>query len=303
MMRNRLLILTLVTAFLFLFVLTQSAKRTDAILNTNSNSQWLKTVHATNLHFAISDRKLNEIKIGIIDSGFKTHGPLQNIEFLNSSNYSSTEDHGDVVASIIGTKTAKQNIGMLPDVKIYAYNIPQRNLDSKSLAQAINDMKEHHIDILNISLNTPQANPALKNSLVSAINHGMLIVTSAGNSGTNLPSYPASYDIPGLISVGSVNSELNVTAFSTDNAQVTVFAPGEEVRGYNVNSGEMDTYNGTSVSVPFVSVLAFMIKAKDPSLSPVQIESKILQGADSYLGNWQGEQVRIRLINFQKTLT
>ena len=74
----------------------------------------------------------------------------------------------------------------------------------------------------------------VRQALQHAYDHGVVVIASAGNSGTAAPpaaaapeSFPADY--PGVISVGAVNCKRDVAGFSSDNLSVQVAAPGVSV--------------------------------------------------------------------------
>ncbi|WIA33100.1 hypothetical protein OEZ86_006254 [Tetradesmus obliquus] len=85
---------------------------------------------------------------------------------------------------------------------------------------------------------------------------GILCVAAAGNEEADndlVPLYPASYDLPNIISVGSVNSSGEISWFSNVGASsVDVFAPGGSI----LSTWPGNTYksiSGTSMATPHVT--------------------------------------------------
>ena len=73
---------------------------------------------------------------------------------------------------------------------------------------------------------------------------GVLLVASAGNSGSSAKSYPASY--PAVLSVGAVNKNNQRASFSQYNNEVDLCAPGVGVKS-TVPGGDYSKYDGVSL--------------------------------------------------------
>lgn len=87
--------------------------------------------------------------------------------------------------------------------------------------------------------------------------NGVLLVASAGNSGSSAKSYPASY--PAVLSVGAVNKNNQRASFSQYNNQVDLCAPGVAVKS-TVPGGDYSKYDGVSFFF-FFFICAKIIKA------------------------------------------
>jgi len=130
---------------------------------------------------------------------------------------------------------------------------------------------------------------------------GVVIVTAAGNDGTNNdinPRYPASYPLPTLLAVAA-STEADTLAGSSNFGPRTVHlaAPGVNVvstRSAQGNAvglvpfpGELDgvegsyaVHSGTSYASAFVAGAAALLKVIRPSASANQIRNAILRGVD-----------------------
>ena len=87
----------------------------------------------------------------------------------------------------------------------------------------------------------------------NAFNNGVLLVASAGNDGSSIYNYPASYD--SVISVSAVDSSKNWATFSNKNDQVELSAPGVDVFSTTNVVNQYYEYNsGTSMASPHVAV-------------------------------------------------
>ncbi|UOF92565.1 S8 family serine peptidase [Fodinisporobacter ferrooxydans] len=278
-------------------------------INYSNNHSALLTMHANTIDLHIPESSFNKIKIGIIDTGFIPTIPFLNITWANSDFTPALSHHGIIVASLIGAKKNNYSMGfqgVLPGVHIVAFNIPSNHFNSLELAHGINQLTNQHVDIINVSLSTSVSTPELYKSIVRAIKHGIVIIASSGNTYNNIYNYPASYPLPGLISVGALDKNLNILSSTTVNRRVDVYAPGQAIHSINYNNTshkyQQEIFSGTSVSTPYVTVLAALLKAKNPKLSPQEIAFVIQQTALSYESEWWGQNEQIKLIDFRKTL-
>ena len=113
-----------------------------------------------------------------------------------------------------------------------------------------------------------------------ALSEGSLIVTSAGNSGTDndaIPQYPASYS--GMMSAGATVNGYDKASFSNYGYEVTVFAPGSKI--YTTDDGDSyTTIDGTSFSSPNVAGVAGLVYSMHPTWTPKQVMHQIRSTCD-----------------------
>ncbi|MCK5086362.1 MAG: S8 family serine peptidase, partial [Melioribacteraceae bacterium] len=122
--------------------------------------------------------------------------------------------------------------------------------------------------------------------------NGVLVVESAGNGDAIDPSILGSQDF--VISVASVNHLDKKADYSSYGEYVEVSAPGGEMSGLNtlgilstiINpsdfyGGNLYTYfQGTSMAAPLVASAAALVKSNDPSLSVLDLFTRIVETAD-----------------------
>jgi subtilisin family serine protease len=122
---------------------------------------------------------------------------------------------------------------------------------------------------------------------------GVLVVAAAGNAfGNNdvVPVYPASYTIPGIVSVAASTTTDTLANFSNYGvSSVDLAAPGVAVLStraslsgdppYNGNTGYAVS-SGTSFAAPLVAGTAGLLKSIKPSASVQQVKDAILGGVD-----------------------
>ena len=108
----------------------------------------------------------------------------------------------------------------------------------------------------------------------------MLVVASAGNRGSGITQVGAPATIPGVLTVGSVDSSRRESwSSSSQGISIAVAAPGVNMIAAAPNNKYM-LWSGSSASAPLVSGLAALIKAKYPELSAAQIIQRIITSAD-----------------------
>ena len=123
---------------------------------------------------------------------------------------------------------------------------------------------------------------ALQEAIERSHKAGVLFVAAAGNSGTNnniKPLYPASHDIPNIISVAAIETTGSVAGFSNWGSKtVHLAAPGVAIHGIWKN-GEYKSASGTSMAAPFVSGVAALVLAHQPQLTHIELKERLLRTA------------------------
>jgi len=113
-----------------------------------------------------------------------------------------------------------------------------------------------------------------------AVSKDVAIIAAGGNNVNSIyPYYPAGYY--GVLGVGEVNPEDNVTGITNLGAHVDIMAPGEgnmqttnSAAGYNISQG------GTSSASPVVAGVVALVRGKYPNLSNHQALELVRQSTD-----------------------
>jgi subtilisin family serine protease len=124
---------------------------------------------------------------------------------------------------------------------------------------------------------------ALRSSIEAAGTAGQLFVAAAGNSSSNsdqFPAYPASYDLPNIVSVAATNHLDNLSSFSNFGAvTVDLAAPGESVLSTVRNNGYA-VFSGTSMATPHVAGVAALAWSINDTATHTEIRDAMYQSVD-----------------------
>jgi subtilisin family serine protease len=154
-----------------------------------------------------------------------------------------TELHGTHVAGIIAAAMNNSTgiAGVAPNVKIMPLKFMGPEGGSTSAAiQAINYAIAHGVRILNASWGSGAYDQALRDAIQAFGEAGGIFIAAAGNGDASgygyntdvTPFYPASYDLPNIISVAAVDSKGSlVRSSNTGRVSVDLGAPGASILG------------------------------------------------------------------------
>ncbi|MFH0966093.1 MAG: S8 family peptidase [Methanobacteriota archaeon] len=110
-----------------------------------------------------------------------------------------------------------------------------------------------------------------------------VVICAAGNTGANSdinPIYPAAYSSNNIISVAATDYYDKLASFSNYGINsVDLAAPGVRIYSTALSRG-YKYLNGTSMATPYVSGVAALVKAQNPSMTGDQIKSRILGNCD-----------------------
>ena len=227
------------------------------------------------------------VTVGILDTGIdEEHSDIKRAVKNNGYNFIDdnhemgdplSDKHGTAIAGIIAAQDNDQGIrGIANDVKITPLKFMDRYKGYTSDAiRAIQYAAQENIEIINCSFGSEEYNPALKEIMQN--NNNILFVCAAGNDGKNIdqePYYPASFDLPNIISVGSINSEGAISSFSNYGQTVDVLAPGENIYS-TIPEEKYYSFSGTSMSAAYVTGVAALMKSQDNDISPAEVVNRI----------------------------
>jgi len=126
----------------------------------------------------------------------------------------------------------------------------------------------------------------LKEAIERSNTAGALFIAAAGNESNNNdsnPSYPASYQVPNVISVAAVDNKGQIASFSNyGKTSVHVAAPGVNI--LSTTTAGYQSWSGTSMATPHVSGIAGLIASHEPNLSAIEIKNRIITTARPIAG-------------------
>lgn len=259
--------------------------------------------------------------IAVLDSGFpgvNTTQPFQRLiannkilggyDFVNrNANYYSGHFHGTMVLSTMGGYTESQLVGTAPDASYYLFiteNAASENPVEESYWVEAAEMADSlGVDIINTSLGYfTYDNPAysytyddmngntafITRGAEVAFTRGMVLVTSAGNSGSTAnPHINVPGDAPHTLTIGAVNSSEIISTFSSygpsfdGRVKPDVVAQGVNAVVTNP-AGEIVLAGGTSFSSPITAGLVACLWQALPEMTNLEIINLIRASADRF---------------------
>lgn len=131
-----------------------------------------------------------------------------------------------------------------------------------------------------------------------------LFVAAAGNESNNndsSPTYPATYDVPNVLSVAAIDNRGKMASFSNyGKKSVHIAAPGVNIVS-SVLGQKYDSFSGTSMATPHVSGVAVLLASAEPNLTGVEMKQRLMETAVPIAG-MKGKSVS-GLVNAYKALT
>src|SRR5262245_20314509 len=157
----------------------------------------------------------------------------------------------------------------------------------RALAKAITVAARRGADVISMSLGYGTASRPVRVALQNALDHGVVVVASSGNSGDTASalssgqapySFPADY--PGVLGVGAVTQTGSAASFSSNNLSVEIAAPGVKVPAQG-RDGQYWLVSGTSPACALTAGVAALIKSRYPHLSPALVDQAITSTAQN----------------------
>lgn len=207
--------------------------------------------------------------------------------FIRNNNRPFDDDaHGTHVSGIIAAKHNAVGIaGVAPGVKI----LPVKFLDAngggtlQGAIEAIDYASKMGAKVLNNSWGGVDYSKALEDVIKLAGSRGSLFVAAAGNDGKDIdvsPVYPASYNLPNVLSVAATTSRDRFAFFSNTGAKgVHVAAPGFHIYS-SVPGNKWEYMSGTSMACPIVVGIAALIYSRFPELNLENVKKRIIQSSE-----------------------
>ncbi len=259
---------------------------------------------------------------GIDDDGNGFIDDFYGYDFrFNDSNPIDENGHGTHTSGTIGAvgNNSLAVTGVNLNVKLMAIKIYSAGAADSTSAMLVNAynyvrmMKNRGVNIRvtnNSYADCPEAcgyDQATRDALDALGEAGVLNVFAAGNNnGRNIdtqPLYPASYDLPTILSVASSTSTDARSSFSNIGAvSVDLAAPGSGIM--STTNGSNSSYglsSGTSMATPHVAGAAALLSSFNPDLSTASLKATLMNTVD-VLANWNGLVKTGGRLNVQRAL-
>lgn len=229
---------------------------------------------------------------GIDDDGNGYVDDVNGWNFVSGTGQMLDDDgHGTHVAGII----------LSVDQNIFAANLqvskvalmPLKFLNANGSGSTSNAIRaiyyavENGAAVLNNSWGGSYYSASLNEAIAYSYNAGTVFVAAAGNNGSNndaSPMYPASYNVPNIISTAAITDQDDLASFSNYGANsVALGSPGVFILSL-LPGNRFGSMSGTSMATPFVAGTAGQMKVNSPNMLGYQVKSLIL-GETTGLGS------------------
>ncbi|WP_243700356.1 S8 family peptidase [Halorussus pelagicus] len=215
----------------------------------------------------------NGADIAILDTGIDSdHPDLQaNLgtgkDFSGKGTWEDGDGHGTHCAGIANAVNNSEGVvGVSTEATLHAGKVlgDDGSGSFADVAAGIEWAADQGYDVASLSLGASSGTSTLKDAIDYAHNNGVLVVSSAGNSGpcSDCVGYPAAYS--NALAVSSTDEDDSLSSFSSTGSQIELAAPGGSVYSTYTNGG-YSTLSGTSMSCPHVSGAAAQLMANGAS--------------------------------------
>jgi hypothetical protein len=251
------------------------------------------------------------VKVGVIDTGINPHYSLTIAGGYNGYNTSNsalrdTQGHGTACAGIIASKPAllydfnARASGIAPDVELYSLKSTDDThndniIYTSGIIANLNWAITNKIDIINCSFGGSTDDASQRTAFQSASDAGIILVVSAGNSGTTDTTvdnvqYPAKYasTMANVVCVSAIDSNYQRSSWTGTPTQYSATGSSIMLCGFGNGvyttwiqdtsgtfSNTFSTFSGTSSACPCVTGIMALYKQKYKNLTATEIIAKV----------------------------
>jgi len=290
----------------------------EAVPDEPLEGQLASSKPAIGLDERLQETSLSAESVGmaIVDSGVDADHP--GLDDAVRAQYSVDDDgvhsgseepslHGTHVAGILagsgqGASADRGDVeGVAPDAGLISIDISEEFTTSNALRAFEWIYDNHETEEIDLVVNAwgRMRDPATYDSedpIVRAsdalVDDGVLVVFSAGNGGPTESKMTVEATNPNVLTVGAATDDGEVESYSSRGpvledgepanwTKPDLVAPGSHVVATRPVDGEhrYEVMNGTSMAAPHVAAAAGLVWAKDPSLTPTQVQGLLERGA------------------------
>ncbi len=226
------------------------------------------------------------IRVAIIDTGIAKHPDLSiagGVNTINGGSYADDNGHGTHVAGIVaGHGRSGKRIGAAPKVELYAVKALDQNGEGfvSDIIEGIDWCIKKRMHVINMSFGLLQSesSKSLHAAIKRAYRSGIVIVASAGNSGSanGVLDEPASYQE--TIAVAASTRTNQIADYSSKGKGIAVTAPGSDIYSTWLK-GAYQVQSGTSMAAPHVTGGAALLLAARKGAAPSAVSSSLQKSA------------------------
>lgn len=253
---------------------------------TDDLDEIIKDLGLTEFKRSFKSQRTSPVKVAVIDSGFynsdKFRGKLTinsqenigNIRFdddrngytddlfgwnilNNSSQISDSSGHGTHISGIVMAFSELMELDAT-GIKVMPIQVLNEHNQVKlsDLLVALEYAQIRNVDIINMSLGSPQVSRILKSKLTELTKSGITVVAPAGNNNSDQVLYPARFT--NVISVGALNGINQKASYSNYGKKVDVSTQGVVL---SLSDDHLVFLQGTSQSTAIVTGVCAVLKA------------------------------------------
>jgi len=224
-----------------------------------------------------------KIKVAVIDSGIDVSHPELAGSIAGAFDALDSKEkahaHGTSIAGIIAAHATLK--GAAPAAKllaIRAFGESKTGAESTTflVLKGLDYAASNGAQIVNMSFAGPR-DAVIARGLAAAAAKNIVLVAAVGNAGPKAaPLFPGAD--PHVIGVTATDASDAIFAKANQGAYVAVAAPGVDILA-PLPDGKYGVSSGTSLSAAYVSGLAALMLARNPSLTPDEVRQALTQSA------------------------
>jgi len=249
----------------------------ERIATTNA---WVHGQGSTNVVLAVLDTGLNQ---ALPEFAGRT---VPGYDFANDDS-DPDDDHGHGTAVAGAAAATGNNATLVSGVTWDSRIMPIKVLDDTNFgfyswwAEGIDYAVTNGAKVINLSAGGSSSSSTLSQSVLQAIDAGVIFVCITHNDGTGTITFPGR--MPESITVGATRESDGKAFFSNWGPEIDLVAPG--VNFYTVgNGGNLTNWYGTSFAAPLVSGVACLIAAARPALAQAEMHTLLCASAEDEVG-------------------
>lgn len=232
------------------------------------------------------------IKVAIIDTGIAKHPDLRiagGINTINGGSFADDNGHGTHVAGIVAAVGIGGKVtGTAPKVNLYAVKALDQNGDGfvSDIIEGINWCIKNRMHVINMSFGIlgSESSGTLHNAIKRAAKQGIVIVASAGNSGSGSRKIDEPAAFAETIAVAASTRSNKIASFSSRGRGIGITAPGHNILSTWLK-GTYTKLSGTSMSSPHVAGgAALLLAGSKPRLKRLAVKTRLQKRAVKLVG-------------------